>query len=83
MSIRKDAEELIEITAGMCKQLLLQDCSYELWINSVNHNGLLHIKLGNSRKQFQNTLKVLASIKEQDTPVSSSYFLRQVFVVSN
>ncbi|CAM3837441.1 MULTISPECIES: DUF58 domain-containing protein [Bacillus cereus group] len=79
VSIRKDTEELIEITAGMCKQLLLQDCSYELWINSVNHNGLLHIKLGNSRKQLQNTLKVLASIKEQDTPVSSSYFFTSGF----
>ncbi|MED0970677.1 DUF58 domain-containing protein [Bacillus paramycoides] len=74
VSLRNDTEELIELTAGICKQLLMQDCSFELWINSVKDNGLLHIKNGDNRKHLQNVLKVLASISDQDTPVSSSYF---------
>ncbi|PFN19027.1 DUF58 domain-containing protein [Bacillus cereus] len=74
LSIRNDTEELIEVTAGICKQLLLQDCSFELWINSIKDTGLQHIKSGNSRGHLQNTLKILASITEEDTPVSSSYF---------
>ena len=74
VSLRNDIEELIELTAGICKQLLMQDCSFELWINSVKDNGLLHVKNGDNRKHLQNVLKVLASISDQDTPVSSSYF---------
>ncbi|MED1556919.1 DUF58 domain-containing protein [Bacillus paramycoides] len=74
VSLRNDIEELIELTAGICKQLLMQDCSFELWINSVKDNGLLHIKNGDNRKHLQNVLKVLASISDQDTPVSTSYF---------
>lgn len=74
VSLRNDIEELIELTAGICKQLLMQNCSFEVWINSVKDNGLLHIKNGDNRKHLQNVLKVLASISDQDTPVSSSYF---------
>ena len=46
VSLRNDIEELIELTAGICKQLLMQNCSFEVWINSVKDNGLLHIKNG-------------------------------------
>ena len=46
VSLRNDIEELIELTAGICKQLLMQNCSFEVWINSVKDNGLLHIKMG-------------------------------------
>ena len=46
ISLRNDTEELIELTAGVCKQLLMQNCSFEVWINSVKDNGLLHIKMG-------------------------------------
>lgn len=83
VSLRNDIEELIELTAGICKQLLMQNCSFELWINSVKDNGLLHVKNGDNRKHLQNVLKILASISDQDTPVSSSYFTQQAFVVRN
>ena len=46
VSLRNDIEEPIELTAGICKQLLMQNCSFEVWINSVKDNGLLHIKWG-------------------------------------
>ncbi|MEM5635705.1 DUF58 domain-containing protein [Bacillus toyonensis] len=74
VSLRNDTEELIELTAGICKQLLMQNCSFEVWINSVKDNGLLHIKNGDNRKHLQNVLRILASISDQDTPISSSYF---------
>lgn len=63
--MRNDTEELIELTAGVCKQLLMQNCSFEVWINSVKDNGLLHIKNGDNRKHLQNVLKVLASISDR------------------
>ena len=83
ISLRNDTEELIELTAGICKQLLMQNCSFEVWINSVKDNGLLHIKNGHNRKHLQNVLKVLASISDQDTPVSSTYFTQQAFGEKN
>ena len=83
ISLRNDTEELIELTAGICKQLLMQNCSFEVWINSVKDNGLLHIKNGHNRKHLQNVLKVLASISDQDTPVSSTYFTQRAFVEKN
>lgn len=79
ISIRHDVEELIEVAAGVCKQLLLQDCSFELWLNCMKENGILHIKNGNSRKHLQRTLELLANVNEHDLPVSSFYFYKAGF----
>ncbi len=63
----------------MCKQLLVQDCSFELWVNSVHNNGILQIQSGGNRSQLYKALQLLSTITENDQPVSSEVFYKTGF----
>ncbi|MGF9964314.1 DUF58 domain-containing protein [Bacillus rhizoplanae] len=78
-TLRPDIEYLIEVTAGVCRQLLAQDCSFELWVNSMCENGIVHITSGKYRKQLHKTLQLLSSLTDRDVPLSSSYFYQTGF----
>jgi uncharacterized protein (DUF58 family) len=77
--LRPDAEELIEFTAGTCKQLLEMDCSFELWVNSVQGQGVLHIGPGLYRRQLYKVLQLLATLTVRDTPLPSKLFYQTGF----
>jgi len=79
LSFHQQSEEFIQIAIGVCKQLIQQNCSYELWINRVTPNGLTHIPLSNNRKQLQAALELFSLINDGEAPISTYYFYRNVF----
>nr|WP_277493602.1 DUF58 domain-containing protein [Bacillus cereus] len=76
---RSDTEWLIEVTIGVCKQLFLQDCSFELWVNCVHNNSILQIGSGRDRSQLYRALQLLSVITDNDLPVSSEIFFKSGF----
>jgi uncharacterized protein (DUF58 family) len=78
-SFHQQSEDFIQIAIGVCKQLIQQNCSYELWINRVTPNGLTHIPLNKNRKQLQTTLELFSLIQDGEAPISTYYFYRNVF----
>ncbi|WP_369901439.1 DUF58 domain-containing protein [Bacillus manliponensis] len=78
-ALRPDMNHLIEMTGGLCHQLLKEDCSFELWINSVSDMGVIHVKSRKSRKQLQQTLEVLAAITDSDMPLPANLFYKTGF----
>lgn len=78
-ALRPDMNHLIEMTGGLCHQLLKEDCSFELWINSMSDTGVIHVKAGKSRKQLQQTLEVLAAITDTNMPLPANFFYKTGF----
>lgn len=78
-ALRPDMNHLIEMAGGLCHQLLKEDCSFELWVNSMSDTGVIHVKAGKSRKQLQQTLEVLAAITDTDMPLPANFFYKTGF----
>lgn len=78
-ALRPDMNHLIEMTGGLCRQLLKEDCSFELWVNSMSDTGVIHVKAGKSRKQLQQILEVLAGITDTHMPLPANFFYKTGF----
>lgn len=78
-SFHHKSDELIELAIGTCKQLIQQNCSFEIWINRETPNGLTHLPSGKNRKQLQAALDLFSFINDGDSPISSDAFYRYGF----
>ncbi|PEK98898.1 DUF58 domain-containing protein [Bacillus sp. AFS017336] len=75
-SFHHKSDELIELAIGTCKQLIQQNCSFEIWINRETPKGLTHLPTGKNRKQLQAALNLFSYINDGDSPISSDAFYR-------
>ncbi|KEK22670.1 DUF58 domain-containing protein [Bacillus gaemokensis] len=78
-TLRTDMENLIRVAAGVCRELIAQDCSFELWINGVREQGVIHLKGGKHRKQLYKAMDLLSSLTEKDTPLNAHFFYQTGF----
>ncbi|PEJ35349.1 DUF58 domain-containing protein [Bacillus pseudomycoides] len=78
-TLRTDMEYLIQVAAGVCRELISQDCSFELWINGVREQGVIHLKGGKHRKQLYKAMDLLSSLTEKDTPLNTHFFYQTGF----
>ncbi|MFD3446123.1 DUF58 domain-containing protein [Microbacteriaceae bacterium 4G12] len=73
-TFRRDLEELIEYTAGVCYDLVGNHCSFELWINCLREKGIIHIPYGRGRKQLQAVLQLLSTLTESENVFPPNFF---------
>ncbi|WP_276561349.1 DUF58 domain-containing protein [Bacillus paramycoides] len=78
-TLRTDMEYLIQVAAGVCRELISQDCSFELWINGVREQGVIHLKGGKHRKQLYKAMDLLSSLTEKDIPLNAHFFYQTGF----
>ena len=78
-TLRTDMEYLIQVAAGVCRELISQDCSFELWINGVREQGVIHLRGGKHRKQLYKAMDLLSSLTERDMPLNAHFFYQTGF----